>query len=710
MNLAKIFVKCLLGSALIIICVCVQNPRPVYSTRSANPAVQTSTPLNQRVLVVYNANVPESLEVANYYISRRGIPENRRCAISPASASDVDWSEYDAVIEAPIKQCLDAVGRDQILYIVFSYQTPFRLNNVPVPVEPGTDTRTIDQFVGEIWDEYSPNDRRFIEHPYFAEAQTKGNVYQPFVSLADYRAQAGARTIYSVWRLDAATSALARGLVDKAITAETAGLTGQGCFDRNNPDILDLSDYSYSSGNWDLHRAADFTRQIGFPVTEDGNTEEFGTPPAPLRCDNAVFYAGWYSLNNYNDAFTWNPGAIGFHLDSASALDPRGGTNWSANALIRGITVTSGSIAEPYVEGLPHADGVFRNLYEGANVGDAFLRNTAFSRWMIINMGDPLYRPFSGGRAPFNTPNPTPISLRLDPRFHVGGTPATGTITINSPAPVGGATFNLSYGYPWAVSMPSSVTIPAGATSTTFTITTQSIASFLDVNIAVYFGSTSVVSNTLFLMPRNEGEVEVVNCDVISGWAWDQTRPDVPIDVDIYDGTTLLARVSANIFRQGLYYYGVGDGRHGFSFPTPASLRDGQPHSIRVRYAGTDIDIGSPMSLTCTGSTVEPIRVVLSRDASNNLQATITITNPTTGAIPGVQMTQVRASTLDGSAFVDGAPVPQSFGTVNPGQSVVAIVTFPGTAGVPSGFAGLVRVDLSYTGGTYTDTKQVTTP
>jgi len=110
------------------------------------------------------------------------------------------------------------------------------------------------------------------------------------------------------------------------------------------------------------------------------------------------------------------------------------------------------------------------------------------------------------------------------------------------------------------------------------------------------------------------------------------------------------------------------------------------------------------------GTPTEPIRVVLSRDGSGQLQATITITNPLPDPVPGVQLTSVRASTLDGSAFVDGAPVPQSFGTINPGQSVVAMVVFPGTEGVPSGFAGLVRVDLSFTGGTYSETKNVVTP
>lgn len=118
-----------------------------------------------------------------------------------------------------------------------------------------------------------------------------------------------------------------------------------------------------------------------------------------------------------------------------------------------------------------------------------------------------------------------------------------------------------------------------------------------------------------------------------------------------------------------------------------------------------------PLSRHLAGvpSPIEPIRVVLSRDTTNQLRATITISNPLVNPVPGVTMTLVRASTLDGSAFVDGVPVPQSFGTINPGQSVTATVTFPGTASVPSGFSGLVRVDLSYTGGTYSETEQVIT-
>ena len=360
-------------------------------------------PLHERVLVVYNAKVKDSQRIADAYVAARGIPARNQCALhltwhesyyEPYDGTvSVPAAEWVSRVRAPIRKCLDAVGRRKILYIVLTYGTPYKLQDAPA--RSGISS---DQYLADIWNEAGAQPAR-ARNPYFAEALSAANRYAPLVSLADYRARSDAKTVYSVWRLDAPTPALALGLIQKALDAEKNGLTGQACFDRRfGQDITPLKDVSYNAGDWDLYRAALMVRQAGIPVLEDTHPEEFGSAPAPLRCDNAILYAGWYSLDNYNDAFTWNPGAIGFHLDSSSAADPRGGPNWSANAVKKGITITAGALTEPDLFGLPHPDGVFRNLLEGATVGDAFLRNTRWLRWMIVYIGDPLYRPFPGGR------------------------------------------------------------------------------------------------------------------------------------------------------------------------------------------------------------------------------------------------------------------------------------------------------------------------
>ena len=418
---------------------CIASPVsffPIICLLSVYTAAQAQSPTHPEVLVVYNTNFADSLTLANYYMSQRGIPAGNLCAISPPTSTGLSMTDYVNTVKTPIRTCLNNVGRTKILYVVFSYLTPYRIEF--------WFNYSIDSYVSDIWDLYTTKDfypAPTAAHRYYAASQSQGNAFAPFVSLATYRTQPKSTLLYSVWRLDAESLALAQGLVDKAMQAEQAGgVTGQGCFD----EVVDATltaDARYKSGDWSIHVAGQLMSQAGIGVTEDINDEEFGTAPAPLTCPNAAFYSGWYSYNNYNNAFTWNTGAIGFHLDSASALDPRGGANWSANAVIHGITVTSGAVAEPYLEGLARPAGVFRNLLEGANVGDAFLRNTQWVKWMIMYIGDPLYKPFPGtpaGRAPFNQ-GLAVNSLALNPQQVVGSSAFTGnstaTLTISSPAP-----------------------------------------------------------------------------------------------------------------------------------------------------------------------------------------------------------------------------------------------------------------------------------
>jgi len=432
-------------------------------------SLQGQAPLSERVLVVYNSNGPDSLTVARHYMAQRKIPEANRCKVSTSSADFLKQEEYETRVKAPVRKCIEALGKQKILYIVFSYQTPY-------DVIVGGRTFALDSFAADLWDEYATSrpGNEMGAHPYFGEAQSQGNAYGPFVSLAAYRDQPRSANIYSVWRLDAANPDLAKGLVDKAIYAETHGLSGKGCFDLQFGSMDRLPDQGSASGDWDIHQSAEMARRSGFEVVEDGTQAEFGTAPAPLRCDGAALYAGWYSLGHYNDAFTWTPGAIGLHLDSASAQNPRGGPNWAANAVMRGITITSGAAAEPYLEGLAHPDQVFLYLFQGANAGDALLRSTRWLKWMILNIGDPLYRPFPKG-APRNPSGPVDNILALIPQTALGGDTASGVAAIASVAPEGGTVVSLSSSRPEVASVPKNVTITARTNSARFPIITHPV-------------------------------------------------------------------------------------------------------------------------------------------------------------------------------------------------------------------------------------------
>jgi hypothetical protein len=72
--------------------------------------------------------------------------------------------------------------------------------------------------------------------------------------------------------------------------------------------------------------------------------------------------------------------------------------------------------------------------------------------------------------------------------------------------------------------------------------------------------------------------------------------------VDLYDGETFLTTFAADLFRKDLLEAGVGNGNHGFFFPTPASLKDGRPHTVRALIAGTKTELrSSPKTVTLTG-------------------------------------------------------------------------------------------------------------
>src|SRR5438445_455775 len=83
-------------------------------------------------------------------------------------------SAFKSNVKTPIRQCLNALGLQNVLYIVFTYQTPYKI------VAPDNTSYALDQFVADIWDVYTPANQfgqPSYAHPYYVEAQTQGYVY-----------------------------------------------------------------------------------------------------------------------------------------------------------------------------------------------------------------------------------------------------------------------------------------------------------------------------------------------------------------------------------------------------------------------------------------------------------------------------------------------------------------------------------------------------
>src|SRR5262249_37194518 len=99
----------------------------------------------------------------------------------------------------------------------------------------------------------------------------------------------------------------------------------------------------------------------------------------------------------------------------------------------------------------------------------------------------------------------TASAVAINPTSVVGGSAATGTVTLSSAAPTGGAVVTLSKSFSNGgtgtvpIPIPASVTVPAGQTTATFAIATSGVTAATAVRIsAVFNGSTSAADMTLF--------------------------------------------------------------------------------------------------------------------------------------------------------------------------------------------------------------------
>jgi trimeric autotransporter adhesin len=92
-----------------------------------------------------------------------------------------------------------------------------------------------------------------------------------------------------------------------------------------------------------------------------------------------------------------------------------------------------------------------------------------------------------------NPPPPVVAALQsvtISPGSVSGGGNATGTVTLTTAAPAGGARVLLASSNTAAASVPASVTVPAGATRATFTVTTHSVSSTTTVSVGGEYGNS----------------------------------------------------------------------------------------------------------------------------------------------------------------------------------------------------------------------------
>jgi len=390
-----------MGSSLLLATLALAASVPL---RGAEPASEA--------IVVYNSNVPESKEVADYYAHRRNIPTNQIFGFALNPSLDMSRAEYRDSLQKPLAAALEEnklwhmssqivratngrpmrvewrVKESKIRYAVLCYGVPVRITEEPNLKEDGDDKRR-----PEMRRNGAAVDTELALLPCIEEKlPLAGPLPNPLFESTNAAWFDPTNGLLMVTRLDGPSAEIARGLVDKAIQAETDGLWGRGYF-----DLRHTVDPGYKSGDDWIRGAAEICQRLGFETVVDDNPETF---PAAFPMSQIAVYCGWYD-GNVSGPFTrahveFMPGAFAYHLHSYSAANLRSTTqNWVGPLLAKGATISMGCVDEPYLSCTPQvAVFVARFLYDRMSFGEAAYAAQPVLSWQITIVGDPLYRPF----------------------------------------------------------------------------------------------------------------------------------------------------------------------------------------------------------------------------------------------------------------------------------------------------------------------------
>ncbi|MCK4306215.1 MAG: TIGR03790 family protein [Candidatus Eisenbacteria sp.] len=380
------------------------------------------------VVVIANTRVRGSVDLAEYYMTRRGIPQENLITVETTSNESISREAYRSDIQQPVLYALTQLSpTTHVRCLVIMYGMPLKvtppalfgddeaaaqklrntlrplqehLEQIDNPVEREQVTSAIEIVRQELDELTRTNTRAALDSEialiFCGGYPLDGWLPNPhFLGFQEHRTVLKKFNVLMVSRLDGPDPATVRRLIDDSLRTEKIGLTGQAYFDARGPRPQGRKLSGYAIYNYAIHNAAELIDKSGrMEVTLDSRAELFQRGD----CPNAALYCGWYSLSKYVDAFDWKPGAIGFHIASGecATLKRADSEVWCKRMLEEGIAATLGPVYEPYIQGFTMPDIFFGKLVEGnLSLAECYLVSQPYLSWQMVLIGDPLYRPFT---------------------------------------------------------------------------------------------------------------------------------------------------------------------------------------------------------------------------------------------------------------------------------------------------------------------------
>jgi hypothetical protein len=147
----------------------------------------------------------------------------------------------------------------------------------------------------------------------------------------------------------------------------------------------------------------------------------------------------------------------------------------------------------------------------------------------------------ASGSAPASTPLLS--SVQVNPGNVVGGSPAVGTVTLTAKAATGGLSVALSSDDTAAATVPSSVVVPAGATSASFPVTTLAVANTQSALIIGHAGAVTTYAIITVYTPTANASGSIA---IIPGGTGSGTITSQPAGINCAIGATTTGSCSSS--------------------------------------------------------------------------------------------------------------------------------------------------------------------
>jgi hypothetical protein len=232
-------------------------------------------------------------------------------------------------------------------------------------------------------------------------------------------------------------------------------------------------------------------------ATDNSIVSGFGEPQAAVSFTNSA-------LNGNYAGVATTPVSFGVQVFSgeftANGASPTGNLTGTEDIGASSGPVSGAAFQAAYSVASSPTNGRGTMTVSSGTGGNAVIYMISASTFVAVSLNDPNPAVlFFEQSSPSTPPSPVSLSsLTLNPTTVTGGDSSTGTVTLSGPAPSGGAQVALSSSDTSVATVPSSVTVAAGATSATFTVSTSAVAASTTVTISAnYAGATQSASLTV---------------------------------------------------------------------------------------------------------------------------------------------------------------------------------------------------------------------